>query len=217
MDINTPESFRMVHLDDLPRVPLEEGQWMPVRRTLGITAFGVNAYTAEHAGDDLIERHDETSSGAGGHQELYVVMSGRASFEVVDKRLDMPAGMMLVVEPGTVRSATAREAGTIVLVVGGRPGDGLPVSPFEYWYAALPAQEAGDYDRAFEIAAEGLKDWPEHGTLHYALACYRALSGRHEEALSHLRIAFERDPRTRDWAADDSDLDALRDHPDYPA
>ena len=116
-----------------------------------------------------------------------MVMTGRALFEVGDERLDMPAGTMLVVEPGTVRSATAGEPGTTVLVVGGRPGDGLPVSPFEYWYAAVPAQEAGDYDGAFEIAAEGLKDWPDHGTLHYALACYRALSGRHDEALSHLR------------------------------
>ena len=189
---------------------------MPVRRTLGITAFGVNAYTAEQAGDDLIERHDEMSTGAGKHQELYVVMTGRAEFEVGGEMLDAPAGTMIAIEPGTVRSATAGEAGTIVLVAGGRPGDGLPVSPFEYWYAALPAQEAGDYDGAFEIAAEGLKDWPDHGTLHYALACYRALSGRHEEALSHLRVAFEHDPRTRNWAAEDSDLDALRGRPDYP-
>ncbi len=207
----------MAALESLPRVPLEEGVWMPVRRTLGITAFGVNAYTADHAGDDLIERHDETSAGAGKHQELYTVLTGRASFEVGGEQLDAPAGTMIAIEPGTVRSATAAEPGTIVLVVGGRPGDGLPVSPFEYWYAALPAQEAGDYEKAYEIAAEGLKDWPDHGTLHYALACYRALSGHHDEALSHLRIAFEKDPRTRDWAAEDSDLDELRGHPGYPA
>jgi tetratricopeptide (TPR) repeat protein len=215
--VSESREFRVVHLDDLPRVALDPGRWIPIRRELGVTAFGVNAYTAQQAGDELIEKHDETSAGAGGHQELYVVLTGRAGFEVGGEQFDAPTGTMLVIEPGTVRSATAQEPGTTVLVVGGRPGDGLPVSPFEYWYAAVPAQEAGDYDRAFEIAAEALCDYPDHGTLHYALACYRALAGRNDEALAHLRVAFENDPRTRDWAVDDSDLDAIRDHPDYPA
>jgi hypothetical protein len=35
--------------------------------------------------------------------------------------------------------------------------------------------------------------------------------GRREEALRHLRIAFPVDPRTREWAADDKDLDAVPD------
>jgi hypothetical protein len=29
--------------------------------------------------------------------------------------------------------------------------------------------------------------------------------------LKHLRIAFAEDPRTREWAADDNDLDQVRD------
>jgi hypothetical protein len=35
--------------------------------------------------------------------------------------------------------------------------------------------------------------------------------GRREEALKHLRIAFANDPRTRDWATEDEELDAVRD------
>jgi hypothetical protein len=35
--------------------------------------------------------------------------------------------------------------------------------------------------------------------------------GRRDEALRHLRIAFTEDPRSREWAADDDDLDAVRD------
>jgi tetratricopeptide (TPR) repeat protein len=202
-----------MHLDDLPRIPLDSGLFLAVRRELGITGFAVNAYTARRAGDDLIERHDETSPGAGRHQELYVVLTGRATFEVGGEPLDMPARTMLVVEPGTERFAKAVEAETTVLVVGGPPGNGLPVSPFEYWYAAIPAEEAGDYDRAIEIAAEGLRDHPDHGTLHYALACYSARAGRRQDAIAHLRIAFERDPRTREWSMADSDLDSLRDDP----
>jgi tetratricopeptide (TPR) repeat protein len=208
--------LRIAHISELPRIPLDAGVFLPVRRQLGVTAFGVNAYTAAKPGDELVERHDETSVGAGRHEELYVVLTGRASFEVDGERVDAPAGTMLMVEPGIERFATAAEPDTTVLVVGGRPGSGLPVSPFEYWYAAIPAEQAGDYDRAYEIAAEGLKDYPDHGTLHYALACFSAGAGRREEALSHLRTAFERDPRTREWAKTDSDLEGLRDDPDYP-
>jgi hypothetical protein len=35
--------------------------------------------------------------------------------------------------------------------------------------------------------------------------------GRREEALEQLRIAFAQDPRTRAWAADDDDLETVRD------
>ena len=103
------------------------------------------------------------------------------------------------------------------MVVGGRPGDALPVSPFEHWYAAQPAYDAGDYAAATAIASGGLQDHPEHGALHYQLACYAALAGDRTAALDHLRAAFAADPRTREWARDDHDLDAVRDDPDYPA
>ncbi len=35
------------------------------------------------------------------------------------------------------------------------------------------------------------------------------MAGRREDALRHLEIAFN-DPRAREWAADDSDLDSVR-------
>jgi tetratricopeptide (TPR) repeat protein len=188
-----------------------------VRRRLGITGFSTNAYTADGVGDALIEPHDETSAGAGGHEELYLVLTGAASFSVDGESVDAPAGTLVFVPPGVSRSAVASAEATTVLVVGGRPGDALPVSPFEYWYAAIPAYEAGDYRQAAEIASEGLAEWPDHGTLHYALASFHALAGSREEAISHLRVAFERDPRTREWAKSDSDLDSLRADPDFPA
>ena len=202
--------YRFTHLDELERVPLEHGVWRPVRRALDVSAFGINAYTADASGDALIEPHDETSAGAGGHEELYVVVRGAANFEIEGERVAAAEGTMLLVEPGAMRSATAAAGQTTVLVIGGRPGTALPPSPFEYWYAAIPAAEAGDHDRAYEIAAEGLQHYPDHGTLHYALACEAAMGGRKEQALEHLRIAFTNDPRTREWAQDDSELDSLR-------
>jgi mannose-6-phosphate isomerase-like protein (cupin superfamily) len=208
--------YKVLALADLERVPLEHGTWRPVRRPLGVTAFGINAYTADRGGDSLIEPHDETSPGAGGHEELYLTVAGRATFTVAGQTIDAPTGTMVLVEPEARREAVAAEDSTTVVVIGGRPGAAMPPSPFEYWYSAIPAEQAGDFERAYRIVAEGLEHWPNHGSLHYALGCYAARMDRREQALAHLRIAFAEDPRTRGWAASDSDLDALRDDPDFP-
>ena len=193
---------RAVHVDALDRVPLAHGFWRPVRRPFGITAFGVNAYSADGAGDALIEPHDEASPGSGRHEELYLVVAGVASFVVGEERMHAPAGTLVFVPPGVHREATAAAPDTTVVVVGGRPGDGLPVSPFEYWYAAGPAYDAGDFDRAIEILSEGLEEWPEHPRVHYNLACFHARAGHRDEAIHHLRFAAERDPVVLEFAAE---------------
>ncbi len=208
--------FSTAHIEELERVPLEHGDWRPIRRALGVTAFGINAYSADSVGAALIEPHDETSPGAGGHEEVYLVVTGTAAFTVDGKALEATAGTMVLVQPGVTREAVAVEAPATVLVLGGRPGSAMPPSPFEYWYAAIPAEEAHEYERAYEVAAEGLEHYPDHGTLNFALACFAARMGDRERALEHLRTAFENDPRTREWAKDDSDLDSLRDDPAYP-
>jgi hypothetical protein len=204
----------LLHLDDVDRIAAGgAGWWRPIRRALGITAFGVNAYTAENAGDPLIEHHDERSAGAGRHEELYVVLSGRATFTVDGVQLDAPTGALLRVAPGTEREAVAAARDTTVLVIGGRPGAASPVSPYEHWYAAEPAYQAGDYAQAIAIASEGLRDWPDHPHLRYQLACFEALAGHRERAIEHLQIAYAGNPETREWAADDEDLASVRDDP----
>jgi mannose-6-phosphate isomerase-like protein (cupin superfamily) len=207
---------RTMHVDDLDRVELAHGWWRPVRRPFGITAFGVNAYTADEDGDALIEPHDEASPGSGRHEELYVVVAGAAVFTVGDERIDAPVGTLVFVPPGVQRAATAAAPNTTVVVVGGRPGEGLPVSPFEYWYAAAPAYEAGDFDRAIEIVSEGLREWPDHPRINYALACYHARAGRADEAIEHLTAAAAQDERAIEHAREDSDFDAVRDDPRFP-
>lgn len=62
-----------------------------------------------------------------------------------------------------------------------------------------------------EIASAGLADWPDHPMLHYQLACYEALGGNRDAAVRHLRVAFDGDARTREWAAGDADLESVRD------
>jgi hypothetical protein len=207
----------VVRVEEIDPIAVGKLSWLPLRQTLGATGFGVNAYAAAGAGDELIEPHDETSSGAAGHEELYVVLSGRARFVLGDEEVDAPAGTLTLVPAGVHRSAVAEEPNTTVLVIGGRPGAAMPPSAFEHWYAAQPAYDAGDYERAIEIASAGLADWPDHPLLHYQLACYCSLGGRLDEAMEHLRVAFAGDPRTRGWAASDADLDPVRNRPDYPS
>ena len=120
--------YRVTHLDRIdtirfPDEPLPD--WKPLRRELGITAFGTNAYVAEQAGDLVIERHDELAEDddPGGSEEIYVVVRGAARFTVDGTSVDVPhGGVVAVRDPALVREAVALEAGTLVLVVGGRPG-----------------------------------------------------------------------------------------------
>jgi hypothetical protein len=207
---------RAIHIDELDTVHAAGVNWRPIRRALGITGFGINAYSAA-ADERLIEEHDETGGGSGHHEELYLVLSGHARFTVDGDEIEAPTGTLVFVpDAASRRSAVALTAGTTAVVVGGTPGTIRP-SPWEYYFAALPAAEAGDPARAYELAAAGLAEHPDHPSLHYNLACYAALAGESDRALEHLGRAVEGDPEARSWAATDPDLDSIRSDPRYPA
>ena len=207
---------RSLRIDELEAIKVAGINWRPVRRTLGITGFGINAYSAD-AGEQLIEDHDETGGGAGRHEELYLVLTGRATFTVDGETIDAPTGTLVFVKETTERrAAVAVVDGTTALVIGG-DSDTVKPSAWEHTFAAQPAADAGDPRQAYEITAAGLKDHPDNGSLHYNLACYASLDGDPDLALMHLSRAFELDPNTRDWASSDTDLDAIRSDPRYPA
>jgi tetratricopeptide (TPR) repeat protein len=206
---------RVVRLDQIDAVDVVGVNWHPVRRTLGITGFGINAYSADE-GKQLIEEHDETGAGAGAHQELYVLLSGHAKFTVDREEIDAtPGTLVFVPDVAARRTAIALADGTTVLVIGG-PAGAITPSPWEHCFAALPLSQAGEPAQAYEIASTGLADHPDNPSLHYNLACFASLAGDTDRALEHLARAFEGDPRTRTWAATDSDLDSIRSDPRYP-
>jgi mannose-6-phosphate isomerase-like protein (cupin superfamily) len=104
---------RVTHLDELDRIDVAGVLWRPVRRPLDVTAFGVNAYSADATGDALIEEHDETGAGSGKHEELYIVLTGHATFELNGRQQDAPAGTFLFISDPTVRrSAVAASTRT---------------------------------------------------------------------------------------------------------
>jgi mannose-6-phosphate isomerase-like protein (cupin superfamily) len=212
--------FETIRLEDLDEIPVTDTLvWRPVRRTLGVAAFGINAYTAENAGDEIVEEHDETGSGAGHHEELYFVVSGHVAFTVADEEIDAPAGTFVFVrDPAARRHGVAQEPKSTVLAIGGRRGEPFEVSPWEHYFAAIPHAKAGDWRKAVEVTAEGLTRHPDNPSLLYNLACFEAQGGQRAQALEHLSRAAELEPeKIREWASDDKDLDSIRDDPAFPA
>jgi Tetratricopeptide repeat len=207
------------HLDEITPVAGADGLGiLPVRVRFGIESFGVNAYTAQSDGGRVIEEHDELSAGAGRHEELYFVSRGHALFTLNGEEVDAPAGTFVFVsEPEVRRGAIGLEEGTTVLVVGGVPGKAFQRSPWEAWLEAAPHLEAGEPERGIEIFERTLAAYPGNPNVLYNLACFEALAGRTEESLEHLSEAVEKDPRAREWAQTDSDFDAIRSDPRFPA
>jgi mannose-6-phosphate isomerase-like protein (cupin superfamily) len=213
----TGPGYRVARLDELePARGADGSEWLRLRRDLGIGAFGVNAYRAK-AGGRVIEEHDETGSTAARHEEVYLVLSGRARFTVAGEDVAAPAGTIVVVrDPETKRGAIAEEDGTTVLAVGGVPGEPYRVAAWEEAADAWPLFEAGRLEEARELLAGVAERNPGAFGILYNLACAESRTGRTEDALAHLRTAVEGDERFREHARTDSDLDPLRDDPRFP-
>jgi tetratricopeptide (TPR) repeat protein len=209
------EPPRVVRIDEVPLAGTDP-PWRPVRQTLGIRAFGVNAYTAP-AGELVIEEHDELGEGAAGHEELYAVMRGHARFRVDGEVIDAPAGTLVFVpDPSSRRVAHAVADDTAVLVVGGSPGEAYVPSPWEQSGFAAFLAGRGDRERALALVRDVLEGHGDNPNVLYDVACAEALAGERAAALEHLRRAVELRPQAAEWAADDSDLDAIRDDPAFP-
>ena len=205
--------YDVATLDELERVPVDdEGlTWRPVRRRFGIQAFGANAYTAERAGQRIVEEHREAQNG---HDELYFVMSGRATFTLEGEEVDAPAGTCVFVRAGTVRGAVAAEQRTTVLAFGAKPGEPFRPSGWEWSFLAGAYQRQGRIEDALDVMRDGVELYPADWQSHYNLACAQSLAGRRDDAVSSLQRALELAPdEVPRYAADDADLDAIRDDP----
>ena len=182
---------RLEHIDEISdgRCP-----WRPVRHHFGITSFGVNAWTGREAGDRIINEHDEE----GEDEELYFVQSGRARFEIDAEPVDVPAGTFVFVRPNSKRTAFAEEPETTILAMGATPGRVYEPSGWELW---------APYGQLYQ----------EYPALLYNVACCESLAGRKADAIKHLRLALERSEAVRTYLEGDSDLDPLREEPEFQA
>ena len=203
--------YQVAHVDDLEELPISGGEfvWRPVRRRFGISAFGANAYTAK-AGQRVVEEHFERD----GHEELYVVLRGRATFTLGDDEVDAPAGTLVFARPGTRRGAVATEDGTAVLAVGAKAGVVFEPSPWEDIFAAFSHAEKGEIDEARAMIGGSVERNPDQWRGHFNAACFEVLYGDREAGITHLQRAYDLDPeRVAEAAAKDCDFDAVRTDP----
>jgi tetratricopeptide (TPR) repeat protein len=190
------------------------GGWLPLRRHFGIGAFGINAWTGE-PGEAPIAEHDEADSG---HEELYVVVRGRATFTVDGEEIDAPAGtVVFVADPTLRRKGVLEEPDTLILTLGATPGQAFEPLGWELNSSVLPLFGTGEYAEAKRLLLEGIERWPRAAGLLYNLACAESRLGETDTAFEHLREAAEIEPSFWEYARDDEDLEAVRADPRFPA
>jgi tetratricopeptide (TPR) repeat protein len=197
---------RRLHLDEIESLPLRRLglDWRPVRRALGISAFGINAYHGAHPGDLVVEDHSDP------HQELYVVLRGSARFRAGNEEFDAPAGTLVLLEPEEHRVAHAAESDTLVLAVGAE-SERFEPSAWEYGFRGRALFDLGRADDAWQAIADGLERYPDRGVLRYTRAVLNGARGDDEAALADLRRAVEIYPDFAGWAQEEPELARVRD------
>lgn len=207
------ERWSVAHVDEIPR-PGGAAR-IPLRQHFGILAFGINAWTTEKEGARVIPQHDETPRG---HEEIYIVLRGRATFVIDEEEIDAPTGTAICIsDPRVLRTAFAREAPLTVLTVGATPGEAFQPSPWELWASECqPLVDAGDDEGAIARCKPLLEQHPNEANLFLHVARCEARVGRHDEAIEHLRKALEIRPMWL-YLAELRDFDPIRDDPRFPA
>jgi len=183
--------------------------WAMLRAQLDVRSFGLNAFTGHEPGATVIPAHDELGSG---HEEVYVVMTGAATFTIADEEFEAPPGTVVhVPEPATVRGAVAGEADTTVLAIGGLRGAPFQPMAWEVNGDVLDHFAAEDYAGAKRILLDAFERYGEQALLQYNLACAEARLGETDQALGHLASAIEQRPSFADDARGDPDFASVRD------
>lgn len=175
-------AYSVTRFDGIDEIEGDGVPYRPVRQYFGIASFGVSSFTGRKSGDRIINEHSEIDD----QEELYLVLQGRATFELDGERVDAPAGTLVFAEPGVKRTAFAEETGTTVIVVGGRPGTAYEVLGFEVWAPFNPLYEAGNYAEAADRAREVVEANPAALGAFFCLACCEARAGRSDDAAGHL-------------------------------
>jgi tetratricopeptide (TPR) repeat protein len=206
-------SYAVARLDEIDEVNDGREPFRPVRHHFGITSFGVTAWTARDAGDRIINEHDESEPDS--DEELYLVVRGRAVFELDGDRVAAPAGTFVFAPPGVKRTAFAEEPETTLIALGGTPGKAYEPDGWELCASLTPLYEAGEYAEAADRGRQLVEAHPQYAGLLYNLACCESLAGRTVDAVDHLGRAIDRSEQFRSYAKDDSDFAPIRDEPGF--
>ena len=205
--------YAVAQLDKIEEFTDAGCHYRPIRHHLGVSAFGVTAWTGHAAGDRIINEHDEDDPTA--DQELFLVLRGHAVFELDGDQVDAPVGTLVFAPPRTRRTASAIEDGTIVIALEGTPDKAYEARGWELWAPLAPRYQAGEYAEVADRLRTLVAASPQYPMLFFNLACCESLCGRTSDALDHLRHAIAMSEEFRGLAKDDPDLDPLRDEPAF--
>ena len=209
------EKFQVASLSELEVPSSLTIRWAPIRQHFDVGSFGINAWTAD-AGTEVITEHDEVGPRARRHEELYLVVKGRATFTVDGETIDAPTGTFVFVrDPAAKRRAVAEESDTTILTAGGAPGE---VYTPPHWERSLPALgyfATKEYDKAHQALVQAHEESPNDSAVLFNLACAESLLGRTDDAIGHLQQSIANEERFRDLARTDTDFDPIRDDPRF--
>jgi hypothetical protein len=206
------ERWTLVALDDVEAVPWQgtELEWRPLRQALGTRIVGIAAFTAERAGQEVVEGHTEDDGGRG-QEEIYLVVRGRATFTLDADTVDAPAGSFVAVhDPAVFRRAVAAEPGTAVVALGG-PSTFEP-SASEWIERARPLLRS-DPRRARELLDELGRERPDSLGVQIGEALWAASRGERERARELLASVLSANPELGTAIGQDPDLGPLIEQP----
>ena len=207
-------TYKVAHLEEIDEITDGREPWRTVRLHFGITSFGVNTWTGKNADDRIINEHDEADD-EDGDEELYLVHTGRARFEIDGETVDAPAGTFVYAPAGIKRTAFAEEPNTTIVAVGGSPGKVFEPFGWEVWAPLNELYRAGRYAEAADRGRKVVEAHPQYAGPLYNLACCESLAGRKDEAIAHLGAAIDRSDRVRSYAKGDADFDPIRQEPAF--
>ena len=102
--------FTIKHDDELER---DYGKWVLVRRSLGVSSFGINA--VELPPGEAIPEHHELDRD---HEEVFITLNGDATMVIDGTDHPAPTGTFVRLDPGPVRTVRndGSETATILIV-----------------------------------------------------------------------------------------------------
>ncbi len=93
-------------------------RFQPLRRELGVTAFGINQIVLQPGQRSRIHRHER-------QEEVYLVLEGRLTLMIEAEESELGQGELIRVAPALRRQLVNRGPGRLVLIALGGAGEHL--------------------------------------------------------------------------------------------
>ena len=108
----TEQAFTILRADDFEK----NGDWLLARRSLGLSAFGMNLVDIQLGGH--IPEHDETGRN---QEEVFVVLSGEATIVIDGDEHDLTEGTFARLDPELTRTVVNHGTRPVRLLIASAP------------------------------------------------------------------------------------------------